>query len=260
MKYSTMTKVVRRREFGGGMFALTLDAPEVARAAAPGQFVTVRGWEGVVPLVNRPFSIAGAGAGRIKLVIKEVGVGTDLLHRREPGDEVRVVGPLGNAFPEPPRGGATWFVAGGVGLAPFMFYVSRHKSNPGDRLFYGCCGESETGVLRGMEKKIDIELTTEDGCAGRKGFVTHALEAAFRKKKPACILACGPWGMLRAVAGLAARQCVPCLVSLETYMSCGFGACMGCAVRMAGKETMYRHVCKDGPVFNAPEIDWEARS
>lgn len=257
LKHSIEATVTKHRDYGNGLFELAAHAPAVAREARPGQFVTVRGWKGVDPLVNRPLSIAGAAGDSISLMIKEVGPGTAMLRLLRKGDKIQIVGPLGNAFPEPEVEKATWYVAGGVGLAPFLFYSARApRKNPG-RLFFGCFSGDETCALAPVPDRLPRHVTTEDGSAGEKGLVSDALAAALRREKPDRIFACGPWGMMRAVAAIASRVSVPCFVSLESYMSCGFGACMGCAVHVVGGG--YRHVCKDGTVFDAAEIDWNAK-
>ncbi len=102
-----------------------------------------------------------------------------------------------------------------------------------------------------MRLGIRTHLATEDGSAGEKGFVTDPLETAIQKNRPDIICACGPVAMLRAVAGIAEVNTVPCRISIETIMACGMGACLGCAVEMKETSDKYLHACQDGPVFDA---------
>jgi dihydroorotate dehydrogenase electron transfer subunit len=97
--------------------------------------------------------------------------------------------------------------------------------------------------------------TTDDGSEGDQCLLTHPLEEAVRQRPPDLIAACGPPGMIACVGGIASRFGIPCQVSLEATMACGLGACLGCAVKPAGNEESYLHVCKDGPVFDIDAID-----
>jgi dihydroorotate dehydrogenase electron transfer subunit len=103
---------------------------------------------------------------------------------------------------------------------------------------------------------LPVALTTDDGSAGRQCQVTMALELAAAARAPDLICACGPPGMLRCVAQLAAARRIACQVSIESLMACGMGACLGCAVAGSDPEAPYRHVCREGPVFDATGLNW----
>ena len=117
---------------------------------------------------------------------------------------------------------------------------------------------AQAAILENDFKKTGANtiLCTDDGTMGRKGFVTSALEELLASERPDCICACGPMIMLKKVAEIAAAHSVPCQVSLEERMACGVGACLVCACDMA--DGSRKHVCKDGPVFEAREVDWDA--
>ena len=114
-----------------------------------------------------------------------------------------------------------------------------------------------------------MSVISDDGSTGRKGFVTELVEeflqnqtrasaacaACAGKPVPPAVLACGPKGMLKAVAAVCAAHGVACQVSLEERMGCGVGACLVCACKTA--DGHMKHVCKDGPVFDAKEVDWD---
>lgn len=261
-KYFLEAEIIENRRMSESWHSLRIDCPEIAAAAEPGQFVQLRAWDGAAPLLCRPISIAGAAGGReILLWIKKVGEGTRLITERPAGESLNVTGPLGRGFGRPAPGEAVYFVGGSVGAAPLRFAAERFGVSDGSVFFHGCGNACETGALSdSMIAGMEVVLTTDDGSAGEKGLVTDPLGRRIAEKKPDRILACGPMPMLKAAAAIAAREVVRCEVSLESYMSCGFGACMGCVVPAAEnvKQGQYFHVCTDGPVFDSKLIGWEA--
>lgn len=260
-------------------------------AIEPGQFIMLRINDRIDPLLRRPFGIYKTlGAGRkkegIEIVYKVVGKGTRLMTGLKPGDTVDVLGPLGNGFPNPPappfakegksgRVGSAHriiMVAGGIGIVPFYLLAeSCQLSAINLKLLFGGKGKDDLPGLEDFQKlRIDMAVSTQDGSVGKKGLVTELLKSEIRNPKSKIIYACGPKGMLKAVAKMAEDADVPCYVSLDNAMACGMGACLGCAVKIQrpgarGKgqekqtsELIYKMVCKDGPVFDAREIAWEA--
>jgi len=262
MKYFLKAEVVGNEMLSEDWYEMRIECPEIAASAAPGQFVQLRAWNGAVPLLARPIGIAGVPAPcEILLWIQRVGEGTKLITGLRVGDTINVTGPLGRGFTQPSPGETVYYVAGCVGAAPLRFVAERQKAGVNGVFFYGaatgCAAAAPIAdpVISGME----LIVTTEDGTAGAKGLVTGPLRNALENKKPDMILACGPAGMLKAVAVLAAEARVRCEVSMESHMGCGLGACMGCAVPVNGSAgKRYAHVCTDGPVFDSEYIDWEA--
>lgn len=244
-----------------GWFSLALHAPEIAANAKPGQFLQVQTGSGADPLLRRPFSIAGiTGNQDVCLLIRVVGRGTELLSNKRLGDSLNIIGPLGCGFPE--ISGNVWTVAGGTGLAPFLFLAKTKSETQHITPFYGACNATDCRFLelplyRFLMDQAPPFITTEDGKLGARGLVTDVLENQLRTNpdKPAAIFTCGPLPMMRRVRDLAVLHNVPCHVSLEAFMGCGFGACMGCVV--AGIPKPYFHVCEDGPVFASEDIDWD---
>lgn len=270
MKYSLKAKIVSNKLISEDWIKLELEAPEIAAAAEPGQFIQARSWDGSSPLLRRPFSIAGAKDGNIELIIKIVGDGTRYMASGKVGEIVEILGPLGNSFSKVADNENFFAVAGGVGIAPFRFMISRIPPEK-IQLFFGSRDGSELPVLDdSVFNEQRIIITTESDPpvnnrhATQKGFVTQALEKKLKSALPSSvpqkILACGPLGMMAAAAKLAADNSIPCEVSMETYMGCGFGACMGCAVPVNKNESgkTFLHACTDGPVFDSKMIDWEA--
>jgi dihydroorotate dehydrogenase electron transfer subunit len=251
---------------------LSLAAADVARQAAPGQFVMVKTAIGLDPLLRRPFSIfeivrdsAGAPIG-VSLLNKRVGVGTSLLYEAEPGDRIDCLGPLGKPFVPVDPPSEAWMVAGGVGLAPFATLAEALASRGTPMtLFYG--GRTAGDLFYESffaELGATLVITTEDGGRGERGRVTGPLERALKERaaaKSVTLYACGPTPMMRAVADLGAKHSRPTFVSLEPVMGCGMGGCYSCVVRVArpGGTHLVRS-CIEGPVFDASIVQWDTLS
>ncbi|MDG3006076.1 dihydroorotate dehydrogenase electron transfer subunit [Paludisphaera mucosa] len=279
--------VLENQEVARGTFRLRIADPEIARRILPGQFVMVRAAaEGTDdPLLGRPFALYDVqhdSSGKptsFEVVYLVIGRGTDSLSRRRPGDRVDVWGPLGNGFGPSPGPGSALFVAGGIGQTPFLalgrdWLGKATYGDPSDSgrattvssatLLYGV---RSAGLLAGVEDferaGIGVEIATDDGSAGRHGFVTQLLADRFEAgDRPAKVVACGPPPMLAGVARLTQAHGVACDVSLENHMACGFGACFSCVTPILqddGRPDL-RRVCVEGPVFPADRVDWSRPS
>lgn len=221
------------------------------------------------PLLPRPMAIyrgsdgeAGSSEAGLEFRFKVVGRGTTLLAELRPGSALGVVGPLGNGFPVPQ--GRPLLVGGGTGIAS-LYQLARDTvaARDGRVLLGGRTSADVPGLddFRALGLGAGLELATDDGSEGRHGLVTDLLEP-----KPGDeIFACGPTAMMRCVSEIAQAAAVPCWVSLENTMACGFGICLGCgvALREAGDSSAatgrsFRYVCTDGPVFDALSLDWQA--
>jgi len=274
-------------------YRLRLGDAAMAGAIKAGQFVMVRpGSEGASdPLLGRPlalYDVACDLAGKpvaFDVVYLVVGRGTAALAQRRPGERLAVWGPLGNGFGPPPAGPAV-FVAGGIGQTPFLA-LSRSwlgRSIPREEhslqaapqiedagpksesspcsitLLYGVrTAALLAGVDDFLQAGVAVELATDDGTAGHHGFVTELLGRRLeRGDRPAKVVGCGPPAMLSALASVVERYQVPCDVSLENHMACGFGACFSCVapIRQADGSVDLRRVCVEGPVVPADQVDW----
>ena len=229
---------------------------DTGRPIRPGQFVHIKCGDGL--LLRRPISICSwAGSrmgGTVSVVFEARGEGTSWLAQRQVGDTLDVLGPLGNGFRTTP--GPYLLVGGGIGVPPLYACAC----------YTGCCSTAILG-FRSKDRAIlldefdseciDVKIATDDGSLGHHGFVDALVRQELEKKHHyQGILACGPKPMLKSVAKVAAEFNVPCQVSMEERMGCGVGACLVCATPM--KDGSVKHVCKDGPVFNAREVDWDA--
>ena len=254
-------KIIFNKRLAPETFLMAMASPEIVAEAQPGQFVMIRVTPGIDPLLRRPFSICGTrGDDQFLILYKVVGRGTAIMSEAKAGEKLAVLGPLGSGFDLPKREGNAVLVSGGIGVAPLIFLAQAIDTG-------------KTAFLTGYRSKNEILpfdpfglddeetlISTDDGTAGHHGFVTELLEnhlAGFSDDTP-LIFSCGPLPMLKHVAGLAFRRNIPCQVSLETKMSCGLGACQGCAVRASSVENRaYFHVCQDGPVFDVEKLDWK---
>ena len=240
-------------------------------------------------LLRRPFSLAGrrdvAGGGvELDIIHRVVGVGTDWMSRLRTGDNVYILGPLGNTFRLPRTDQTAILVGGGVGIPP-MLYLAEHLAGRNAVAF---CGALRRDLLpltitadadREANPSFCIDefarhgmasvITTDDGSFGFQGFVTQALERFLDRGalsgKP-LIYTCGPELMMKRVADIAAARKIECQIAVERAMACGMGTCQSCCIKvrkpdpskppLPGSDWCYRLACTDGPVFRGSELLW----
>ena len=258
MKVERECKIVSKEQVGDAVY-MTLEVGDMIRASfrAPGQFVHIRCGEGL--LLRRPISVCSCMEDEpddlLSIVFEVRGEGTRWLAGRELGDSLDVLGLAGNGFDLKPEG-RYLLVGGGIGIPPML----------------GCAqytGGRATAILGGRSRdKIILEdffredcakvlCATDDGSLGHHGFVDALVRRELSEDRGYDgVLACGPKPMLRNVAKVAEEFGIPCQVSMEERMGCGVGACLVCACDMA--DGSRKHVCKDGPVFDSREADWDA--
>jgi dihydroorotate dehydrogenase electron transfer subunit len=263
------SQVLWNKHYSGSYYKIGIGCNKGYSAALPGQFVMLRAGrcapQSALPqLLRRPFSIhrlifSGEALQGIELLYKVVGPCTQHLSECKKGDIIDVLGPLGNSFPIPDESRRIFMAAGGVGVAPLVFLADILQKKKADlgrvAVFIG--GRTRDDILCRndfSDSGMSVHVTTEDGKAGEKGLITVPFESAIRQQPPDIIYACGPSGMLRAVAEIAEKYAVPCRISVETLMACGMGACLGCALKMKNNEDRYLHACADGPVFDAASL------
>ena len=251
------------------LYRMTLESAAIARESRPGQFVTVRVSSEYDPLLRRPLGIHRITNGNscLQILYRVVGKGTELLSRVSPGEELDVLGPLGTGFTPPGPGMTALLVAGGIGIAPMLYFAEAllgSSDSPEILLYFGGVTKVDLVVSDDFDALgVKTALTTEDGTRGRCGMITEALELDLGGLDAAktMIYACGPMAMLKNVAALAQSAGMPCEVSLERRMACGVGACMGCVTEVLVKKgdsesISHERVCNEGPVFDAGRIVW----
>jgi len=246
---------------------LSFQSPPIARVAEPGQFIFLRVPELESVVLRRPFSIFDVKSNNVSILYKIVGKGTKAMDKIRQGEEIDVMGPLGNAFPKPSKDVFPLLVAGGYGIAPLHFLARRVPQR--GICFMGAGSKDEilcANTFRKMGWKVII--TTEDGSSGQKGRVTDALKDWLESYKTESanspgktqqkieIYACGPEGMLYVIAELANRYMCRAWVSMEAHMGCGVGACLGCVhkLRLENGSTGWVRICHDGPVFESSRL------
>jgi dihydroorotate dehydrogenase electron transfer subunit len=255
--------LVGRQALEGPYVLLTFRHPEVAERAHAGQFVMIKANTVSEPILRRPFSVMTvARDGTFTLFLKVVGPGSRALADLREGETAGCLGPLGRPFPLPPEGHEALLVAGGYGIAPFVLFGEElGRARRKARLFYGGRTVADLQV-REPFAALGIPLTcaTDDGSFGHHGRVTEAVAAHLDTRPgPVTLYACGPDAMLHAVARLGEERGVPAQVSLDPWMGCGVGTCLGCVVRVrrAGEaRPKYRCACTEGPVFDARDVVW----
>ncbi len=262
-----------------------VSAPQIARSAQPGQCVNIRISDGLDPLLRRPFGVHRTDGDTISILYEIVGRGTKLLSQKKAGEYLDILGPFGHGFDMRSVAGrrshpaiADWpvracaqpvtgrwspvLVAGGMGVAPLVFLaeaLARGPRSAGREPVVLIGGKNRKRILCEREFKeigCRVKIATDDGSKGSKGYVSDVLDNVLSSMdcSRAVIYACGPVPMLAAVSRLAVSRGIPVQVSLESHMSCGIGACLGCVVKTSSG---FKRVCKEGPVFDAREIVWE---
>ena len=258
-QYQENATVTRVEQFSEKNYRLTLDSPEIAESAKPGQFVMIRTGHGHDPLLRRPFSIHQTSAnGTIQVFFKVVGRGTDILAHVKQGEVLSVFGPLGQGFRIKEYSPAV-IVGGGLGIAPMLFLakaICRLKNGCfKDLIILGGREKNELEPLLDDFREIGITLytATDDGSLGYHGNVADVLQS-IEVPTNCTIYSCGPELMLAGIAEISKEKGVPCQVSVESVMACGMGACLGCS--KPKNDGTYTHVCLNGPVFKAEELQW----
>ena len=236
-------RVTGVRELARGLYALGMVAPAIAGSARAGQFVNLLLRPG--PLLRRPFSVYRVEDAQIEVVLKPVGEGTEQLLRLREGDRISCLGPLGRGFHFDREWRTVALLSGGLGVAP-MWLAARDARAAGLRVTW-VHGARTSEELCPEWEGDDVVFTTDDGSEGLAGSALGGVP-----RGTGAVLACGPNRMLAAVA----ERWPDAQVALETYMGCGTGVCLGCAVPK--REGGYDRACKEGPVYRAADVDWQA--
>ena len=210
----------------------------------PGGFVNIR-LDGLY--LRRPISVFDSEPGRLTILYKVIGRGTEQMKDLEPGAQLDVLTGLGNGYDLSKAGDRPLLLGGGVGVPPL--YLLAKKLRAEGKAVTAVLGFNTAAEVFAEEEfralGCSVTVTTADGSYGVKGFVTDALPQEY-----SYFYTCGPEPMLRAVyrAVKTSGQ-----FSFEERMGCGFGACMGCSCKTI---TGYKRICREGPVLEKEEIMW----
>lgn len=278
--------ILENKRVQGEYFKLTLEIPGDAPVPVPGQFYTIRCSDGTDPLLRRPLSMhrimGGKGSLQLEILYRVIGKGTQWISHREKGQKMDTLGPLGNGFIIDPNEKDVALVAGGIGIAPLYAVGDQvRRANPGARIsiVHGVRNRTENFYEEACRGLGEVFVATDDGSHGFKGTAVELLAHLVSENRisgSASFFGCGPRAMLRALARISEAPPLSVQVTLEENMGCGFGACLSCALPLRAERVrkdpqwpksflqhdeegkiLYSLVCKDGPVYDIKEVDWD---
>lgn len=255
MKAKQKAVILSQRELAPDIFDMWIETP-LAERAVPGQFIGVytRDRSALLP---RPISICQVSGDRtaLRIVYRIAGKGTAEFSGYGAGEEIDILGVLGNGFPlQEAKEKKVFLMGGGIGIPPMLELAKQLNTDSQIILGYR---DSRTFLKQEFEKHGRVYVATEDGSVGVRGNVLDAVRE--NGLKADLIYACGPMPMLRAIKGYAAKKQIRAYISLEERMACGVGACLGCVCKTTRRDA-HSHVnnariCTEGPVFEAGEVE-----
>lgn len=263
MKVNVKAKITAIEQLKEDLYKFSVQAPEIVENAKPGHFIEIRVIDNIEPLLRRPISIYNINkeTGILEFIFQVKGKGTEILAKRNIGEELDIIGPLGYGTFDIKEYKNAAIIGGGIGTFPLYELAKELKQNTSSNVnIYLGFRNKDLVVLEEEFKAVsdNLIITTDDGSYGISGFAINELKRDIEENKIDKIFACGPLPMLKAVQTLAIEKNIPCQISLEEKMACGLGVCLGCAVKTArsSKEAPeYWHVCKAGPVFSATDVE-----
>ena len=254
MKFDENAVVESQEMLQEGIFDMWITTSNIAEKAVPGQFISVY-TKDASRLLPRPISICEVSGQSLRIVYRVVGGGTEEFSHYEKGDRIHILGPLGNGFPmEEAKGKKAVLIGGGIGIPPMLELAKRIQ---GDKEIVVGYRNSDTFLDGELKVYGNVTIASDDGSIGTRGTVIDAIKA----NNISCdvIFACGPTPMLRAVKQYAEENNIQAWLSLEEKMACGIGACLACVCNSTEVDdhsmVHNKRICKDGPVFNAGEVE-----
>ena len=261
MPIQTFAKLIKKEEIIKDIFKFSVEANEIVKTAKPGSFIEIRVNDQTEPFLRRPISIYNMDkeAEILEFIFQVKGNGTNILSKKEVGDKIDILGPLGYGTFKFEKYDNVEIIGGGIGIFPLYELAKEAKAQGKKVSTYLGFRNKDLVMLEKEFKEVSDKLviTTDDGSYAEKGFAIDYLKKDIEKKNT-CIFACGPLPMLKAVQKYALENSLSCQISLEEKMGCGLGVCLGCAVKKASSpkdNPEYYHVCKGGPVFNAKDVE-----
>jgi len=262
MPSQVFAKLIKKEKLLDGLYKFSVEAKEIVDVAKPGNFIEIRINENLDPFLRRPISIYNLdkGKGILEFIFQVKGKGTELLAKKEEGNLIDIIGPLGSGTFKFEDKKNIAVIGGGIGIFP-LYELSKQAKNSGVNIhtYLGFRNKELVTLEKEFEEvSTNLTITTDDGSYKEKGFAINFLADDLEKEKFDEIYACGPLPMLRAVKKLAEENNIPCQISLEEKMGCGLGVCLGCAVKTAASPKDapdYVHVCKAGPVFDSKIVE-----
>ena len=257
MKVKVECELIKKEKIIDGIYKFSVNAPNIAKQAKPGQFLEIKVSNTGEPFLRRPISIFNIDGNIIEFIFQVRGRGTELLVEKKEGEKIDIIGPLGLGTFKIQNYKKVAIIGGGIGTYPLYELAKELKGKSDITMYMGFRNKELVTLEKEFEEVSNkLVLTTDDGSYKEKGFAINFLKEDCKKDKPDMIFACGPLPMLKAIKEFAVEANIPCQISLEERMGCGIGACLGCAVKVKkGEKLKYEHVCKDGPVFNAIDVE-----
>ena len=262
MPKKVLAKLIDKKEIIGGIYKFSVEAKEITQNAKPGNFIEIKVSDQIDPFLRRPISIYNLDKeeGILEFIFQVKGKGTEILARKQIGDKIDILGPLGYGTFKADKYNKIAIIGGGIGIFP-LYELAKEAKEQGKQVNGYLGFRSKDFVMLEKEFKEvtnSLTITTDDGTYAKNGFAIKYLIEDMKKENYECIYACGPLPMLKAIQKYANENNIDCQISLEERMGCGLGVCLGCAVKTA-KSTKeapeYFHVCKGGPVFNARDVE-----
>ncbi len=263
MKVNIKAKLIKKEQLKEDIYKFSVEAKEIVKDAKPGHFIEIRVQDNIEPLLRRPISIYNIDKekGILEFIFQVKGKGTEILAKREVGEKLDIIGPLGYGTFDVKDYENAAIIGGGIGTFPLYELAKELKQNTSSKVTTYLGFRSKNFVVLEEEFKAvsdNLVITTDDGTYGISGFAINELKKDIEEGKIDKIFACGPLPMLKAVQSLSIEKNIPCQISLEEKMACGLGVCLGCAVKTKKSPSdapVYWHVCKAGPVFNADDVE-----
>lgn len=257
MSFRENVSIVSQEKIASDVYSLWIETKDIAKNAKAGQFVAVYSKDGS-RLLPRPISICEIEGDKLRLVYRKVGKGTKEFSGYGKDDTLDVMGPLGNGYEKLNK--KAILIGGGIGIPPMLELAKELKASSEYSL-------SDADIVLGFRDELflndelvnygRVTIATEDGSVGTKGNVLDAIRA--NDIKADVIYACGPTPMLRAIKAYASEENIECYLSLEEKMACGIGACLACVCKTKEVDehshVHNKRICKEGPVFNAEDIN-----
>ncbi len=252
-KYKEQAIIIRQEEIADDIYSIWLRTESVAGAAKAGQFISIYCTDGS-RILPRPISICEIDRedGAIRIVYRVAGDGTKEFSKMHTGDQLEIVGPLGNGFPR--KSQKAFLIGGGIGIPPMLQLAKELDCEKQIVLGF----RDEMFLLEEFHEQGSVYIATEDGSAGTEGNVLDAIRE--NGLTADIIYACGPTPMLRAIKEYADKHDIECWISMEERMACGIGACLACVCQSKNKDehsnVNNKRICKEGPVFLAREVEF----